>query len=137
MKDTTDLRQLRYFLAVADAGQLTAAAAALGIQQPPLSQQIAGLERQLGLRLFDRHAKGVTLTEGGRLVAAEARRLLVEPVAGVYEWAPDALKSALTGAEGRPYRLQQLGLVAVQRMLAGGRTRITLQDVQGAIQASA
>ncbi|NWG73697.1 MAG: LysR family transcriptional regulator [Rubrivivax sp.] len=71
-----DLRQLRYFLAVADAGQLTAAAAVVGIQQPPLSQQISALERQLGLRLFDRHAKGVTLTEGGRLVAAEARRLL-------------------------------------------------------------
>jgi DNA-binding transcriptional LysR family regulator len=78
MERSTDLRQLRYFLAVADAGQLTAAAAVLGIRQPPLSQQIAALERQLGLRLFDRHAKGVTLTEGGRLVAADARRLLDE-----------------------------------------------------------
>jgi DNA-binding transcriptional LysR family regulator len=76
MERAMDLRQLRYFLAVADAGQLTAAATRLGIQQPPLSQQIAVLERQLGMRLFDRHAKGVTLTEGGRLVAAEARRLL-------------------------------------------------------------
>jgi DNA-binding transcriptional LysR family regulator len=76
MERTMDLRQLRYFLAVADAGQLTAAAARLGIQQPPLSQQIAALERQLGMRLFDRHAKGVTLTEGGRLFATEARRLL-------------------------------------------------------------
>jgi DNA-binding transcriptional LysR family regulator len=78
MQGTMDLRQLRYLIAVADAGQLTAAAARLGIQQPPLSQQIAGLERQLGLRLFERHAKGVTLTEGGRLVAAEARRVLDE-----------------------------------------------------------
>jgi DNA-binding transcriptional LysR family regulator len=71
-----DLRQLRYFLAVADAGQLTAAAAALGIQQPPLSQQIAALERRLGTRLFARHPKGVALTDTGRLLAEEARRLL-------------------------------------------------------------
>jgi DNA-binding transcriptional LysR family regulator len=76
MERTIELRQLRYFVAVADAGQLTAAALHLGIQQPPLSQQIAALERQLGLRLFDRHAKGVTLTDGGRLFAIEARRLL-------------------------------------------------------------
>ena len=73
-----DLRQLRYFLAVADAGQLTAAAARLGIQQPPLSQQIAALEQRLGMRLFDRHAKGVTLTDGGQLLALEARPLIAE-----------------------------------------------------------
>jgi DNA-binding transcriptional LysR family regulator len=78
MERTMDLRQLRYFLAVADAGQLTAAASVLGIQQPPLSQQIAALERQLGMRLFDRHAKGVALTEGGRAFALEARRLLAD-----------------------------------------------------------
>ncbi|MCW5634651.1 MAG: LysR family transcriptional regulator [Rubrivivax sp.] len=73
-----DLRQLRYFLAVADAGQLTAAAAALGMQQPPLSQQIQSLEQQLGMRLFNRHPKGVALTDGGRFLAQEARRLLAD-----------------------------------------------------------
>lgn len=71
-----DLRQLRYFLAVADAGQLTAAAAALGMQQPPLSQQIHALEKGLGVRLFERHPKGVSLTDGGRVLEQEARRLL-------------------------------------------------------------
>jgi len=71
-----DLRQLRYFLAVADAGQLTAAAARLGIQQPPLSQQVAALEHQLGMRLFDRHPKGMRLTDAGRVLAQEARRLV-------------------------------------------------------------
>ena len=58
-----DIRQLRYFLAVADAGQLTAAAASLGLQQPPLSQQIQALERDCGLRLLHRHPKGVSLTD--------------------------------------------------------------------------
>jgi DNA-binding transcriptional LysR family regulator len=73
-----DLRQLRYFLTVAEAGQLTAAAVVLGIQQPPLSQQIQALERELGMRLFERHPKGVSLTEGGHVLAREARRLLAD-----------------------------------------------------------
>ncbi|MET0520039.1 MAG: LysR family transcriptional regulator [Burkholderiaceae bacterium] len=71
-----DLRQLRYFVAVAEAGHMTRAAAQLGMQQPPLSQQIKALEQQLGMRLLQRHPKGVALTDAGRQFLAEARRLL-------------------------------------------------------------
>jgi len=73
-----DIRRLRYFLAVADAGHITRAAAQLGLQQPPLSQQIKALEKELGLLLFERHAKGVSLTDAGRLLQAEARPLLAD-----------------------------------------------------------
>jgi DNA-binding transcriptional LysR family regulator len=71
-----DLKQLRYFVAVAETGHITRAAARLGIQQPPLSQMIRGLEESLGTALFKRHPKGVSLTESGELLLADSRRLL-------------------------------------------------------------
>ena len=73
-----DLRQLRYFVAVAEAGHMTRAASALGIQQPPLSQQIKALETRLGMTLLHRHPKGVALSDGGRVFLDEARRLLAD-----------------------------------------------------------
>ena len=73
-----DIRQLRYFVAVAEAGHMTRAAAQLGIQQPPLSQQIRALEAALGTQLFRRHPKGVALTDSGRLFHGEAQRILAD-----------------------------------------------------------
>ena len=71
-----ELRHLRYFVAVAETGHMTRAAAHLGIQQPPLSLQIRALETMLGTALFTRHPKGVSLTDAGRLLHDEARRIL-------------------------------------------------------------
>lgn len=71
-----ELRQLRYLVSIADAGHVGRAAARMHVSQPALSYALKGLESELGLRLFDRHAGGVTATAAGRDVIAEARRVL-------------------------------------------------------------
>ena len=71
-----DRRHLEYFLAVADLGSFTRAAASLSIAQPSLSQAIAALERDLGSQLFERHGRGVRLTAAGEALLEPARRTL-------------------------------------------------------------
>lgn len=69
----TRLRHMRYFVAVADDGQVTRAARRLNIAQPALSHAIAQLEAQLGTKLFERHPRGVRLTPAGEAFLEKAR----------------------------------------------------------------
>jgi DNA-binding transcriptional LysR family regulator len=71
-----EFRQLRYFVEVAQEGQMTRAARRLQLAQPALSQAIARLEAQVGLRLLERHARGVSLTEAGEAFLEKARATL-------------------------------------------------------------
>ena len=71
-----ELRQLRYFVAVARAGSFVAAGRAIHISQPALGHQIKQLEHDLRVALFTRHSRGVALTEAGKIFLAEAEKAL-------------------------------------------------------------
>ncbi|HDR2342988.1 TPA: LysR family transcriptional regulator [Enterobacter kobei] len=72
----TDLKLLRYFLAVAEELHFGRAAARLNMSQPPLSLHIKELESQLSTLLFIRHSRSVALTHAGKVLMEESRRLL-------------------------------------------------------------
>jgi DNA-binding MarR family transcriptional regulator len=72
----SELRHLRYFVAVADAGTFTQAAEQMYIAQPTLSQQIRRLEEMIGAPLLQRCREGVRLTDAGSVMLEESRTLL-------------------------------------------------------------
>src|SRR5262245_40434758 len=71
-----DLRHLRYFVAVAEAGGFSQAAAKLRVSQPALWRQVRQLERDLGVRLFDRIGRRVRMTGQGEDLLTQGRDLL-------------------------------------------------------------
>ncbi|CAD1786559.1 LysR family transcriptional regulator [Xanthomonas arboricola] len=91
-----ELRHLRYFLAVAEKGNFTRAAARVGIGQPPLSQQIQALERDLGTPLFRRTHSGAELTPAGEAFLVEVRRVLAD-----VERAAETARRVARGESGR------------------------------------
>jgi len=91
-----DLRQLRYFVQVAEIGNISRAAEVLRVAQPSLSQQIRNLEEELGVDLLVRHARGVTPTELGQRFWDRARRILEEA-----DRAKDDLRSLAESPSGR------------------------------------
>jgi DNA-binding transcriptional LysR family regulator len=100
-----DFRQLRYFVAVAEELSFTRAAIRLHLSQPPLSQQIQALERDLGVRLLERDKRNVALTEPGRVFLKEARQILAK--------AEDARSHVLAAAAGYSGQLRLAYTVSV------------------------
>jgi DNA-binding transcriptional LysR family regulator len=75
--NSLDLRQLRYFIAVAEELNLSRAARRLHLSQPPLTRQIHQLEETMGTPLFTRSPRGMQLTEAGKVLLADARNILL------------------------------------------------------------
>src|SRR5215475_4450630 len=91
-----ELRQLRYFIAVAEERHITRAAERLGIQPPPLSRQIKAMEREIGVQLFRRKPRGVELTDAGRALLDDAYAMLAH-----LDHAFDTARRAARGEQGR------------------------------------
>jgi LysR family hydrogen peroxide-inducible transcriptional activator len=90
-----EIHQLRYFVAVADEGSFSRAAAKVRVAQPSLSQQIRKLEAELGQPLFDRLPRSVVLTEAGRCLLEYARQILAS--IGDARRSVDELKGKIAG----------------------------------------
>jgi LysR family hydrogen peroxide-inducible transcriptional activator len=94
---TMSLRDLEYVLAVEEHGSITRAAVACEVTQPTLSAQIAKLERELGVQIFERDGRGVKITDAGRTILEHARRIVgaVEDLQGAMEIHRDPLAGVL------------------------------------------
>jgi DNA-binding transcriptional LysR family regulator len=91
-----EMRHLRYFIATAEEGHITRAAERLGMQQPPLSQQIKAIERELDVQLFHRKPRGVELTDAGRAFFDYARNIIAN-----LDRAFEATRRTARGEQGR------------------------------------
>ncbi|WP_042415118.1 LysR family transcriptional regulator [Streptacidiphilus anmyonensis] len=126
-----ELRHLRYFLAVAEAGTVTGAAARLHIAQPSLSQQIAALERRVGAPLFHRGRQGMTPTEAGQTLLLAVRRAFGE-IDDAVSRIRGAVPEAATGlCRGVPLPVLDAAAAAV-----GEGVRLVFSPVDSARQAT-
>ena len=126
------LQQLTYFLAAAEAGSFSAAAEELHMAQPSLSEQIRRLEAELGVALFARAGRGLTLTEAGRLLRPHAERTLAsadEAAASVREVRDLAGGTVAFGTFGSAHHYLLGGLVQEFRSRhANVRVRVVGQN---------
>jgi DNA-binding transcriptional LysR family regulator len=125
-----ELRQLRYFAALAEDLHFSRAATRLGIAQPALSQQIARLEESLGVVLFERNRNGVQMTDAGRSLLRDSRRImsLVDEATMRAEAASKGLVGELNiGFVGGLHFSLPKAIDAIQQQLPG--TRISLLEL--------
>lgn len=126
-----ELYQLRTFLAVAEAGHLTRAAERLFTSQPAVSSQIRALEEELGVKLFERSLKGMTLTHEGATLRSQAK--LIVDAARNFQHQADGLRREAAGELilGLNNRPEVLRLIQVLQTLTQQHPALTYRLVNG------
>jgi LysR family nitrogen assimilation transcriptional regulator len=125
-----DTRHLRSFLKIAETGSISRAAVSLGIAQASLSQQLLRLEDEVGFSLFRRTARGVTLTETGRIFQEQARHIL-----RLTELAVEDARQATAEARGSvilavPYSISKFAGVALIEAFRRDAPRVSFRLVE-------
>ncbi|MDQ0591544.1 LysR family transcriptional regulator [Variovorax paradoxus] len=125
-----DLRALRYFIAVLEAGSLSRAASSLYVAQPALTAQIKKLEGELGALLFERSHAGVTPTAAGMQLYHDARRLLSDAAAlrERFQRAPEGLEGSVTIAVPTLLSSLLMGAVLMRLKERHPRVRVFVLD---------
>lgn len=148
-----DSRRLRYFVQIVDSGSITRAAAATGVAQPALSQQLAVLENELKVKLLERSVSGVTPTPAGRILYARAQTILrqyedlreavhreVQPLSGVVSlgmsptmvprFALPLIEKVCTQHPEMHLQIKEEGSAVLQDLLATGRIEISISPTR-------
>lgn len=126
-----ELKQLEYFIAIAETGAFSRAAVRLSVGQPILSRQIRALEEELGTQLYYRTGRGIVLTDAGKVLEQHARGVL-ETTAGAKR-AIDALGNAPTGKVtiGMPPSVGAVLTAPIVRQFRSEFPRVTLGVMEG------
>ena len=122
-----ELRHLRYFVAVAEELHFRRAAERLHVAQPAVSEQVRKLEEELGVRLFDRTHRSVSLTDAGSALLREARRVLEQA---------ESARQAARSARGRTGSMLRIGYVAASLPASVPRTLQALTSALPSLEIS-
>ena len=148
-----DSRRLRYFVQIVDSGSITRAAAATGVAQPALSQQLAVLENELKVKLLERSVSGVTPTPAGRILYARAQTILrqyedlreavhreVQPLSGVVSlgmsptmvprFALPLIEKVCAQHPEMHLQIKEEGSAVLQDLLATGRIEVSISPTR-------
>lgn len=129
--DVMELYQLRTFLTVADEGHLTRAAEKLFTSQPAVSTQIRALEDELGVKLFERSSRGMTLTPAGLALQEQARKIV--NAARDFKMTAEGLRGTVTGelVLGLNNRPEMLRLMDILHNLTADHPELRYEIVCG------